>query len=290
MALDNRKITLCWPNYTDEATLAGGSWEPGLPLDHLQDGIFAVRARSVDLATASTTLTATLPRLRPVGAVALAAHNLSATAQWRVRIYADAGGTQLLYDSGMLPAWPALYQSPDLEWEYDNYWLGTLGEEDRQEFTALAYHVHEVQIARAVRIDIDDASNAAGYIELGRVLIANVWQPTFNAAYGIQYGHEIDTQFETAGDPQRTQYAEPSLPKRTVQAALEHLDEGEAVQSMLGMQRDLGLHRELLYLPELTTSPATWRRAFISRLTQPDPIAHPYHATYTHSLSLQEIL
>lgn len=290
MALDNRKITLCWPNYIDEAALSGGDWEPGLPRENLQNGVFAVRARSVDLLPDSTAMTAAFPRIRPVGAVALAAHNLSADAQWRVRIYADAAAAELIYDSGALPVWPALYQSTDLEWEYDNFWLGTLGEEDRKEFTALTYHVHEVQIGHAVRVDIDDSANADGYVEIGRVLIANVWQPKYNAAYGIQYGHVIDTQFETAGDPQRTEYADPVLPKRTVQASLEHLDEGEAVQSMLGLQRDLGVRRELLYLPELTASPATWRRAFIARLKEPDPIANPYYATYTHSLSLQEIL
>lgn len=290
MALDNRKITLCWPNYISEAALSGGSWEASLPLEHVQDGIFAVRARSTDLATASTTLTATLPRQRPVGAVALAAHNLSATAEWRVRVYADAGATDLLYDSGALPAWPALYQSPDLEWEYDNFWLGTLSEEDRNEFTPLAYHVFDVQIGRVVTIDIEDPDNTAGWVSLGRVVVANVWQPTYNAAYGIQYSHVIDTEFEVAGDPQRTRYPAPVLPKRMVQGAFEHLNDQEAVQGMLGMQRDLGLHRELLYLPELTTTPQTWRRAFIAQNTQVDPITHPYHATYTYSFSLQEIL
>lgn len=290
MALNKRKITLCWPNYIGEAALSGGSWEADLPLAHIQNAVFAVRARSTDLSSTSTRLDIALPRLRPVGAVAIAAHNLSSTAQWRIRVYADSAGTELLYDSASLPAWPALYQSTDLEWEYDNYWLGTLGEEDRKDFTPLAYHVFNAQIGRTISIEIDDANNSDGYIEIGRVLSANVWQPTYNAAYGIQYGHDIDTEFEVAGDPQRTSYADPALPKRTVSVAFEHLDEGEAIQRMLGLQRDLGLHRELLYLPELTESPDTWRRTFVGRLAQTDPIANPYHATYTHTLSLQEIL
>lgn len=290
MALDNRKITLCWPNYLDEAELSGGSWEAGLPLSHMQDAAFAVRARSVNLATSSTTINVMLPRLRPVGATALAAHNLSADAEWRIRIYTDSDATQLLYDSGMVPAWPALYQSTDLEWEYDRFWSGLLGDEDREEFTPLAYHVHTAQVGRRLRIDIADPGNPDGYIEIGRLLVANVWQPRYNAAYGIQYGHAIDTRFETAGDSRRTRYAAPAQPKRTVQGSLEHLDEQEAVQAMLAMQRELGVHRELLYLPELTATAQTWRRTFIGQLMQPDPVAHPYHATYTHAFSLQEIL
>ena len=67
MALNKRKITLCWPNYIGEAALSGGSWEADLPLAHIQNAVFAVRARSTDLSSTSTRpLT---PRTVPVATV-----------------------------------------------------------------------------------------------------------------------------------------------------------------------------------------------------------------------------
>lgn len=288
--LETGKITLCWPNYIDTAALSGGSWEAELPIKHAANPTFAVRARSTDLDAASTQFSVAMARIRPVAAAALAAHNLSTDAEWRIYVYADAGQQELRYDSGWLRVWPALYQSTDLEWEYDTFWAGLPTAEDRDDFTALATHFFRVQVAACVRIEISDPGNPDGYVELGRAMVSDAWQPRFNASFGIQHGHEIATEFETAGDAAQTRYAEPKAPKRTVQLSLDHLSETEGVQRMLGLQRTQGLHRDLLYAYSIAPSPENWRRTFIGQLAQADPLTHPYHATHTTQLSIQEVL
>lgn len=286
-----RHVTLGWPNHLREAALSGGAWSAALPLDHLGSLPTARFAESADAALASTKWTMTFPRPRPIGVVALAKHNLTVDAKWRVRVYFDTSGTELAIDSGWVAVWPAVFATLELEWEYDNYWAGTLDEDDRASFTPLATRfLDAVQIGRRVDIEIDDQNNPDGVIRVGLGLVTDLWQPTYNAAYGIQYGYDIATEFETASNPDQTEYADPMTPKRTVSFALEHLTEEEGFRRMLSLQRTQGLHGEILYAESLETSTIEFARTFIARQTSVDPLSHPYFETYSNSINLKEIL
>ncbi|WP_311948963.1 hypothetical protein [Halomonas piscis] len=290
MALQ-RKITLCWPNHAGAAALSGGGWSANMPLAHLADPAFAVAAESVDADPANTQFDLTFPRFLPVGVIALASHNLTVDAEWRVRLWRDTAATDLSWDSGWMMAWPSVYSSSELEWEYDNFWLGTVDEAQRGDFTALTTHfADEVQIVRRVTVEISDTANPDGVIRLGRAFVGDTWQPEYNAAYGIQYGHEIGTEFEVAGNPEQTEYADVRAAKRTVQFALEHLSEEEGFRRTLALQRAQGLHGEVLYSEGGHLDALAFQRTFIGRLSSIDPLAHPYFATYSNSISLKEIL
>lgn len=289
--LEDGKVILCWPNHVNQASISGGSWEPELPTSKLLDPTFAEQARSTDLAPESTQVLVNLARFLPVGVVALAAHNLSAVANWRVTVYFDQAATDVLFQSDWRRVWPAVYASSELEWEYDNFWGGELDDNDRDSFTPLAtMFLPDVQIGQAVLVEIEDAGNPVGFVSLGRVFISDVWQPHYNVSYGVQWGYEIDTQFETAGDANRTEYADPATPKRTVTFALDHLDREEGFRRVLAAQRKIGLHGEILYAQESQASPESFATTFIARQVQVNPLAQPYFSTYTNSMSLKEIL
>lgn len=289
--LEDGKVILCWPNHVSKATVSGGSWEAELPATQLLDPSFSEQARSTDLNLSSTQMLFTLPSFRPVGVVAMAAHNLTAVAKWRITVYFDAAATEQLWQSDWMRVWPAVYATSELEWEYDNFWGGEFDDADRESFTPLATHfLPDTHIGQAIRIEIDDTSNTAGYITLGRVFISRVWQPEYNMSYGVNWGHEIDTQFETAKDPRRTEYADPAMPKRTVSFALDHLNREEGFRRLLAAQREQGLHGEILYAQEARSSPESFATTFIARQTAINPLAHPYALNYTGSMALKEIL
>lgn len=289
MALDPRKVTLCWPNRIEDASLSGGNWEVSLPLSLVQDRVFAVRAQSVDATEASTQFDATLPQGRPVQVIALAAHNLSADAQYRVRLYADAAQTELLWDSGQQPVWPAVYSTAELEWEYDNFWAGTLDEESRSQYTPLTTIIaDDMQMTTSLKVELFDTANPDGYVRLGRVFIASAWQPDYNASYGIQHGFDSATQVSEAGD--RTEYFERKRLKRSATMAFDHLSEPEAFQRLYGMQRTEDISGEVLYAFGLSSTPENFSRTFIARQQQLDPLSQPYFATHSHNLNLLEIL
>lgn len=287
--LDPTKITLCWPNLVGRATLSGGAYVDTLPLSLVQDPILAVRCKSVDADPASTWFDLVLDTPRPMQVLAIAAHNFSAAASYRVRIYRDAEQQDLLWDSEWRTVWPQLFATSELEWEYDNFWLGTIEEEDRALYTPLlTVFTDDVLLATSARVEIEDVGNGEGAIRFGRLFVADAWQPAYNASFGLRHGFDIATQHAEAGD--RTEYAEVKRQRRTASLALEHLSEEEAYQRIYSMQRTQGTHREVLYAVNLRAAPETFSRTFLGRLQTPDPLDHPYAHTHTASLNLMEIL
>ena len=289
--MEDRHLRLCWPNYVNGASIAGGSWESELPVTNVGTSVFAEVAQSRDTALASTRFTITLPRSRTLGVVALANHNCSEAARWRVRTYYDAAGNDLAQDSGWRQVWPRVYASLELPWEAPNFWSGAVSNDERDDFTSLATHWLETKTyTRRVSIEIDDGGNPDGRIRIGRAFVADVWMPDINISYGVQYGHDIQTEFEVAGDTDMTEYADPKTPRRTVTCNLDWLSEEEAFARVMAMQRRQGLHGEILYAESPKPSQSAFATTFLCRQTQVDALANPYHATFTNTLSFREIL
>jgi len=291
MALDPRKIVLGWPNYIASATLAGGSWLPTLPLTHVQDRRTAVVAKSASLNAADTRFTITLPKRRRLHVLAISAHNLSPTATLRARVYRDAEQTDLIYDSGVQSVWPVLYTLNDVIWGDDNFWNRRLSEDDRASYTPLTtLFFDERQIGTAVDVEISDPSNPDSAVEIGRVMLADAWQPDYNISYGVQHGYNTGTTLTEARDSNRTEYADVVTPKRTVSFDLAFLDEEEAFLRLHRLQRTQDISGEILYLYSVTPTPANFARAMICRQTDLNPITHPYFANFENGMNLLEIL
>jgi hypothetical protein len=273
--METCKVTICFPNRTDAGTLSGGNWQSAFPLNNLKDPVFKRRARSVGVSTTDTTFSMTLAANRAVSVVAIASHNLTTQASWRVRVYEDAGQTTLLHDSGTQFAWPSVYSQSQLEWEYDNFWTGTPSEDETSLFTPLSiYFLPETVIARSVRVDIDDAGNAAGWVQIGRLFVSEAWQPTYNMSYGNEQGYRDETPIDRALDG--TKYWDPKTPERLFRFSLDFLTQEEAFNRVLLMQRTLGTSGELLVAPELTLDPQYFLRTFIGTLADLNPVARPF--------------
>jgi len=286
-----RHSTFCWPNYVNEGSLSGGSWSAALPRDNLQDPIFAEVAETTDLDTASTQFDVTFPRFRTVAMAAIAQHNVSVNGRWRVRIFRDVDATNEMWDSGWQQVWPAVYSTSELNWEDSNFWSGVPFEEDRQDFTSLAWmFADEPQVCRRVRIEFDNPTNPDGALRIGRAFIANAWQPKFNMSWGVQYGLDIGTEFEAADNEDETEYADPKTPRRTVTLDLAHLSEEEGFSQVHAMMRRQGLHKEVFYTESRVPGPQSFAKSFIGRFSSVNALANPYYANYTNAINLREIL
>lgn len=291
MQLDPTKITLCWPNYIDEATVSGGRWEPTLPLAHIQDPRTAVIATSASLDLADTQFSITLPKRRRMRLLAVYAHNLSTTAQIRVRVYRNPDQTDLLYDAGWQDVWPVLYGLEDVIWGNDNFWARRLSADEREAYTPLTLTIFDDVLAgSSLHVEISDPSNRDGAVALGRVMPADAWQPRYNITYGVQHGYDTGTQLTRAGDPARTGYARKAIPKRTVNFQFENLDEDEAFLRLHRLQRTQDIVGEIIYLWSPESSAMNFARAMVAQQTDLNPVSHPYHANYEHAMSLLEIL
>lgn len=276
---DTSKIALCYPNYTErtDCVLAGGSWLTSLPVTNMKNRIIKKRARSVDLELTSTQFSATWSRASPVLSLALAGHNLSVDALVRIKVYEDETQIALYYDSGWVDVWPSIYQSTDLEWEFDNFWLGRLDEEQRQDFTPLFVHFFEsdiVPIAKYLTVEISDQNNSDGYVEIGRLFFADVWQPTRNASLGLSFKHNTNTEIETTLDD--TEYFDVKRVRRSVALTLDRIPTEDAFGRVFSIQRLLGIHGEILFAYTTAEETYSYERRFLGRLSELDPIAEPY--------------
>jgi hypothetical protein len=184
-------IQISYRNLADAATLSGGSWLSTLPLANLKDARQTKVARSTNALTTSTRVDidlGTSPKLARL--FALVQHNCSITATYRLTAGTTLGGADV-YDSGTLDVWPTVYLPGDLEWEDDNWWTGTISAEDADGYPIAIWHDCAQNVrARYWRIQITDTSNAAGYVQAGRLWLGPVWSPNHGYAFGAGLGWE----------------------------------------------------------------------------------------------------
>jgi hypothetical protein len=291
VAIETDKVTLCWPNRIDQASLSGGSWSGSLPLTNLQSRVIAKKARSTDAVNASTKFEIELDKGRPMLAIALAGHNLSADAQWRVRFYTDYAQTTLVWDSGTVDVWPAFFEYEQLEWEDNNFWFGNDTLDTASDYTSLAtLFADDIYLnVRSIQVDILDADNASGYVEIGRCFVATGFQPVYNADYGLQFGHDTNTPVEEALD--NTEYFDRKRVRRTVQFQLSELETNIAFGTLYPGQRDLGVDKELLFAYNTdSTDPVYYYRTFLGRMLRLDPLTQPYFERHSAPCMIRELL
>ncbi len=280
---------IAFPNRFDEAALSSGSWTAALPLANLQNRILAKLARSTDAANASTKFDTALTKSRAVKVVAVINHNLSAAALFRIRGADVSNFSVLLYDSGWIAAWPALYATLSLEWEDDNWWDGKMLDEDKTGYTWSLIHIlPAATIARYWRIEFDDTTNAAGYVQAGRVFTAGQWQPVVNMSYGLSLGWETDTKTDKALGG--AEYFDPRKAWRVARFNLDWMSIDEALGRAFEIDRRAGIDQEVLYIFDPADTVHMIRRAFIGRLRQLSPIEYPYLNTMRKAYEIKELI
>lgn len=283
-------ICFAYPNRVDEAVLSSSvAWQATLPLANLQDRVLSRVARSTGVGIAPD-IALDLQRARRIGAVALARHNLSVGARVRVRGDDAVDMTTPIYDSGWVDVWPAgMIPLELLEWEEDNFWLGTVSEETRAGYRAPFVHLFDAVYARYWRIDIRDPLNADGWVQIGRLVIADTWVPEVNfTRSGASLGFDDRSLvMETLGG---TEYFDERAKFRTQRLALDWLSEAEALNAQLDMQRLLGVTRELLVVPNPADRVNLPRTAFLARVQRLSPIERGTPGVFRTVIEVKELL
>jgi hypothetical protein len=283
-------IHLGYPNRIDSGTLSGGAWLGGLPLNNLKNKRISKLARSVDTLPASTKFTIAFESAKSIELIALIAHNFSGEAVVRITANSTNNFTSPAFDSGWLPVWPYGFLPQDLlEWEDDNFWLGTISEEAVAGYKTPFSHILSSSVSYQYwQIEISDPDNLDGYVHLGRVFIGPVFVPTINMSWGAGLVVEDATTFETslAGE----EFFDSRERYRIHTFSLDGLTEDEAYQNVLDMQRLLGTSGELFVNgdpDDISNSP---RRAFLGRMQSVSPVTHDSFHTYKSSFTIREVL
>lgn len=284
-------IFLAWQNRADEALLSGGSWLSALPLANLQNRQVQKVTRSSGVTAAATQFTADLQSPRPVGVVALVVHNMGVDSKVRVRGASDAGFASVVYDSGFVSVWPTGVIPQDLlEWEEDNFWLATLTPEQRAGFQSPYIHrLPNVTTARYWRVEVQDTSNPAGYVQIGRLFMARGWEPTTNFSYGAGLGYQDPTLVDTSLSG--AEFFDVRAKNRVFTFELEYISETEAYGYVLELQRLAGISGEVLVMPDGGANEGQKPlRSFVGRLRQIGQVNMTKPGIYNVRFEVKELL
>lgn len=158
-------ICFAHSNLIDTSNLSGGSWTVSYPLTRLNAAISGRAlgmsiARSSSAAEADTIIDMDHGSAKAAQVLFIPAHNLSSAATVRLERGTTAGGTDV-YAGDDLPAWPFT--------PLDNVYNG------RHFGVTIVTPV--ATTARYTRIRIKDAGNAAGYVQVIRPFLGQLFAP-----------------------------------------------------------------------------------------------------------------
>jgi hypothetical protein len=282
-------VGLGWPNWVDvAATFSGGTWETALPRPNLADARLAAVARSVGLTTAATQFDVDLGAARVVGVVALIRTTLTAAATVRVRGASDAGFTSVVYDSGTVAAFPEAWPTGLLPTGHPN---AATRLPTTAQLRAWRWDVNVLPpavSARYWRVELSDATNPAGHVDVGRLWIAPLYQPSINPRYGAEYGFAAQSVTGRALSGTRYVDVRPNARTRTFEFA--DLPPAEAQQVLGDLVRTLDLGGQVYVIDDPADAFNRQRGAFLATLTQLPAVVRASFVQGAVTLALEEVL
>lgn len=188
-------MRIIYNNAADRATITASSTAGALGAAFLKNNYKGQAWRSTGT---SATLTLEWTTAETIAGVALAFTQLTSTATVRLRGYTNIADASPVFDTGNVVAAPGAALG---YWHWGGAVLGV----NAYAYAGGAYGRAWVPTPAAVRklvIDIIDTNNPAGYIEVGRLIAGNYWEPVVSADYGASVS-PVDTSVQSrngAGD------------------------------------------------------------------------------------------
>lgn len=251
-------------NYAKAATLSEGSgFDPTLPLANMLDDARPVTAPArcvtpTDLASAR--FKAAWSGSRAVNLVALLFHTLSIDALYRVTVAgADGDLDAPVYQTPWTAVHPAVYEPGDLEFEDDNWWTGQLAEEDIALWRGHRFITLPLTTTSAIRVEINDAANPAGFFDIGWLWVGRTWSTVYNFDRGRDLGLRLrDVKDE---GPSGREFGERRRARRVLSISWSRLTEDE-IYRLIDSAGRCGSIEPVLFLPDSDDPKSLLREAW----------------------------
>ena len=254
---------------SDAATLSGGAWESLLPLTNVQTVRVGRVARSTDAARSSTLINVAYAADTALSVVALSRHNLRSNALWRVRGGADVTFATSVVDSGWVSVWPEQWEVNVLPAGHPNATTRRLtdGQINALDPKRDAIYLLPTEVAcRYWRIEMDDEGNVDDYLEVGRLIMAPRFVPSYNFSVGAEFGF-VDNTTSNKSDSGALFYN--VKPKgRSLSMSFINLPDREAYTVFRDMMEQLGVAGHLYLVTQATDTTSLQRRSFLGALRQ----------------------
>lgn len=296
---------LCYPNYADKATLTGAPWTEALPISNLQTRFLKQYARTSscelftpepalpDAGQCSAAIDVDFGRLRYLTAVALVNHNLTRQALARFIIWTDGTKTTPKYDFGWQYVWPQWFDSLQLRWGDANFWSGR--PTDEQVGTAHKIYLQMLNTGgfaanaisvRYTTLYLKDADNLDGYLQIGRLFMAEDWTPQRNMIYGATLAWVDPSVVDRALDG--TKWYEKRTKYRQAVFQIKYMKPAEGVNKALMLEYNAGTTDDVLYIFDPANSQLMQQRSFVGNLSELSPLEWWMYGLTSMGFKLEE--
>lgn len=275
-------------NVIDDAdSIAASSEVATLPVENLQDRQLVKVYRSDDATTVQ--IDVDFGQSKIVDFVALIRHNISQSGTIRWRLSNAADFSTLVYDSGAVDAWPVVEEFGTLPWGVFS-WGGFLNPEVAANYTISSFDVLDAAVqARYLRIDIDDDSNADGYIQAGRLICGPSYRPSTNYGFGAEFEFVDDSRVVKSRGGQT--FIDEVERFRRARFELINIPEAEVFANIFNnVDRLRGIAKDILVIPQ-PDNPRTWiTQNIYGRLVSTQPIVNRTIDYYGRVLEVEELI
>lgn len=283
-------LHLLTPRWSDAGTYSGGSWASSLPLDNLKTQQPQQVARSTNAATGSTKFKLDLGLVLPVSMFALINTNATAAATVRFRVSLNSDGSTPGIDATIAG------RPPSVVWGSQPWggfpWDGIDDSAVTSGGRITYYKAAQAALGRYVLVDISDAANPDGYVQVGRFMAGDAFVPGVNITWGAQLSFIDDSKQSRSVGMQL--YSDKKPLRRKLQCSFDALDEAEAMGVIYDLHRTLGKTGNCLVVYDPDDDPSVLlRRTIYGSLPELPAIAHLRSADgyqYGGGLTIEELI
>lgn len=285
-------ITFAFPFDSDDGPVftpafSGGAWSvAAMPLANLKDRFLYNVARSDSAALASTTFDIDLGVQKPAKVLALlpgvVGNSLpnqlgywSRNAQVQVLGSNTAGDfSSPVFDTGLEDVFKVIYPPGSLYVGHPSFMDGKLSDEQAAGYRIPYVKVlSDLPICRYQRWKVADTANAAGYLDLARVVVSAGWQASYNPSPGLTIGYSTDTAAERSYGG--VDFFDRRAGRRFLSGTIERLPEDEAFTWPFEMLRYLDKDGQLFVIVDPDDTVHLHRRSFLATLKELEPLEWP---------------
>lgn len=271
-------VMIGFPNLVDALSayvtvaFSGGSWQAALPLTNLRSSYMAEVSRSTNAATGSTQMVCDLGSSRAIAGLSALGHNVSQSGRHRWTVATDSGFTSVVLAPGWEDSWPVSYPQGTLPIGHRSFLTGIPSlEEAAGEYPPLL-HIPDAEVTgRYVKLEIDDATNPDGYVEIARLFVCGGHRFGDGMAVdGAAMAYETPVQtVESLGGVVFSDddlADEAPIVRRVAVFQFQALEEDEAWTWVDQIIKRLGASRQLLFIWNPTDTAHRSRRTFVGQL------------------------
>lgn len=134
---------------------------------------------------------------------------------------------------------------------------------------------------------IDDSTNSAGTVSIGRMWISDGWEPSYTLNYGASLG--VETLTEVSSGITGTDFYNEISKGRNLRGTIDLIPEDEALEFPFEIMLDSGISKQIFFVFDKTDTIHRHRRSFLATFRTLNPLEYPYPLVNGVPVEIKEV-